>query len=80
MERSRAVKVYYDRKADAVYLELSDEKPVGVVELTEGVNLDVTAENRIAGIELLDASKKIPISSLLAYELDKDLLDLQKAS
>jgi uncharacterized protein YuzE len=74
------VKVYYDKEADAAYLELSDEKPVGVVEVTEGVNVDVTAENRIVGIELLDASKRIPLSSLLTYELDKDLLDLQKAS
>jgi uncharacterized protein YuzE len=74
------VKVYYDKEADAAYIELSTEKAVGVVEVTEGVNLDVTAENRIVGIELLDASKKVPLSSFLAYELDKDLLDLQKAS
>jgi len=74
------VKVYYDKEADAAYIELSTEKAVGVVEATEGVNLDVTAENRIVGIELLDASKRIPLSSLLTYELDKDLLDLQKAS
>lgn len=74
------MKVYYDKEADAAYIELSTEKAVGVVEATEGVNLDVTAENRIVGIELLDASKRIPLSSLLTYELDKDLLDLQKAS
>lgn len=74
------MKVHYDKEVDAAYIELSTEKPVGVVEVTEGVNVDVTADNRIAGIEFLDASKKVSLSSFLAYELDKDLLDLQKAS
>jgi uncharacterized protein YuzE len=69
------MKVYYDRKADAVYLELSGEKPDGVVEISEGVNLDTTIDNRVVGIEILDASKRIPLSSLLSYEFDAELLN-----
>jgi uncharacterized protein YuzE len=33
-------KVYYDDEIDALYLELGDESPDGVIELAEGVNLD----------------------------------------
>ena len=36
------MKVYYDNKVDALYLKLGDEKPDGVVEISEGVNLDTT--------------------------------------
>jgi uncharacterized protein YuzE len=68
------MKVYYDKKADAVYLELSAEKPDGVVEITDGVNLDTTSDNRVVGIEILDASRRIPLSSLLSYEFDVELL------
>ncbi len=70
------MKVYYDDKVDAVYLQLSDEKPDGVVEISEGVNLDTTSDGKLAGIEILKASEKIDINTILSYtlELNKDIL------
>ncbi len=70
------MKIYYDEKADALYLELSGEKPDGVVELSEGVNLDTTHDGKLAGIEILKASEKIDIKTILSYslKLDKDIL------
>jgi len=64
------MKVYYDDEVDAVYLKLSDEKPDGVVEISEGVNLDTTSDGKLAGIEILNASKMIDISTLLSYTLE----------
>jgi uncharacterized protein YuzE len=52
------MRVHYDDEVDALYLELGDEPPEGVVEITEGVNLDTTSDGKIVGIEILDASKK----------------------
>jgi uncharacterized protein YuzE len=49
-------------------------KPVGVVEISEGVNLDMTEAGEIVGIEILDASKKFPLESLFRYEFDQPLL------
>ena len=40
------MKVYYDDEVDALYLKLGDEIPEGVVEISEGVNLDTTSEKR----------------------------------
>ncbi len=70
------MKVYYDDKVDAVYLQLSDEKPDGVVEISEGVNLDTTSDGKLAGIEILKASEKIDINTILSYtlELNRDIL------
>ena len=70
------MKVYYDDEVDALYLKLGDEKPDGVVEISEGVNLDTTADGKLAGIEILKASKKIDIRTILSYtlELNKGLL------
>jgi len=66
------MKVTYDKKIDAVYLELVKLKPEGVIEVAEGINVDVTSDGKIVGIELLDASKKISIDSFLTYEIEAE--------
>ncbi|CAD7772498.1 MAG: hypothetical protein KCCBMMGE_00026 [Candidatus Methanoperedenaceae archaeon GB37] len=71
------MKVYYDDEVDALYLKLGDESPEGVIEITEGVNIDTTSEDKIVGIEILNASKKIDLTSLLSYsfEFEKKILN-----
>jgi len=70
------MKVYYDNEVDALYLTLGEESPEGVIEIAEGVNLDTTSDDRIVGIEILNASKKIDLQTILSYtlELDKDVI------
>ena len=64
------MKVYYDDDVDALYLKLGDEMPDGVIEISEGVNLDATSEGKLVGIEILKASKKIDIKTILSYKLE----------
>ncbi len=64
------MKIYYDKSVDAAYLKLSEEKPTGVVEVSEGVNLDLTEDGKIVGIEILDAAKKFPLQSLFSCEYE----------
>ena len=66
------MKVYYDNEVDAVYIKLGSKKPDGVVEVSEGVNLDTTSDNKIVGIEILDASKRLDLKTILTYALDLD--------
>ncbi len=66
------MKVYYDNEVDALYLKLGDESPAGVIEISEGVNLDTTPEDKIVGIEILNASKKIDLKTILSYSLEFD--------
>ncbi|MCF7977632.1 DUF2283 domain-containing protein [Lamprobacter modestohalophilus] len=70
------MKIHYDESVDALYLELGDEEPDGVIEVAEGVNIDTTVTGKLTGIEILKASKKININTILSYtlELDRDLL------
>lgn len=69
------MKVSYDQEADAIYIKLSDEQPEGVIEVKEGINLDVTADDSIVGIELLNAGKKFSLKSFLSYEFTPDLFN-----
>jgi uncharacterized protein YuzE len=64
------MKVFYDDEVDALYLKLGDEPPEGVIEASEGVNPDTTSENKIVGIEILDASKKIDLKTILSHTLE----------
>ena len=66
------MRVQYDAQVDAVYIKLGNQKPNGAVEVSEGVNVDTTSENKIVGIEILNASKRINIKTILSYELELD--------
>ncbi len=66
------MKVHYDDEVDTLYLEPGDEPAEGVVEITEGVNLNTTSRGKIVGIEILDASKKIDLRTILSYTLEFD--------
>lgn len=66
------MKIFYDDEVDALYLELGEESPEGVVEIAEGVNLDTAPGNKIVGIEILDASRKLDLGTVLTYSLECD--------
>jgi uncharacterized protein YuzE len=50
--------VRVDRAADAVYLNLTDRPIKDSEEVADGIIVDYDAEGRIAGVEILDASKR----------------------
>lgn len=74
------MKVHYDNEVDALYIKLGNQKPTGVVEISEGVNLDTTSDDKIVGIEILNASYKMNIQTILSYELQLDKKLVQKSA
>ena len=62
------MKVSYDKKHDIAYIRFSNRKPDGAIEIDEGVVLDTTADNKIVGIELFNASQKVPLKNLFSIE------------
>ena len=66
------MKVHYDKEVDALYIKLSNQKPDGVIEIAEGVNIDTTIDGKLSGIEIINASKKIDLSTILSYTLELD--------
>jgi uncharacterized protein YuzE len=49
---------------------LGEETPNGVIEISEGINIDTTSENKLVGIEILNASKKIDLKTMLSYSFE----------
>jgi len=68
--------IFYNSEVYALYLKLSNKKLEGVTEISNGINLDITHDEKLVGIEILDASKKLDIQTILSYnlELDKNIL------
>jgi len=68
------VKMYviYNDKIDLLYIRLDDEKQNVVNKrITEDIVLDIGEDNRIVGIEIIDASKHVTIDKLspIKYEI-----------
>ena len=74
------MKVHYDEEVDALYLKFGDQEPDGVIEIIEGVNIDTTTDGKLTGIEILKASKKINIDTILSYTLELDQSILRQNS
>ncbi|KPK44420.1 MAG: hypothetical protein AMK74_05145 [Nitrospira bacterium SM23_35] len=66
------MKITYAKEVDAIYIGLSSLNPEGAIELADGINIDVTSDGKIVGIELLDASQKVSLDTLLTYEIAAD--------
>ena len=66
------MKIHYDEEIDALYLKLGDQQPDGAIEIAEGINIDTTADGKVAGIEILKASNKFDIDTILSYTLELD--------
>jgi uncharacterized protein YuzE len=69
------MKISYDREVDAAYISLSNEKPQAAIIVADGIHIDFTTEKRIVGIEILDASKKLSLTSLFSVEFDPELAE-----
>ena len=64
-KRRAKMNVFYDNEVDALYIKLSESTPDGVIEISEGVNLDTASDGKLVGIEILKASLKIDINTII---------------
>ncbi len=71
------MKVTYDEKADAMYIKFTEAEYEVSKEIQEGIIFDMDKKGSIIGIEILDASQKLPKKSL--HEMDFKLLGEETA-
>ena len=63
------MKIEYDPKADAMYIRLAAGEVVDSDEVRPGVVLDLDAQGRVLGIEMLDVSSRTDNPRELAFEM-----------
>lgn len=65
------MQIVYNAKTDLLYLRLDDRKQQVVNErLSEDIVLDLGEDNRIVGIEILNASKHLNLERLLPVKYE----------
>jgi uncharacterized protein YuzE len=68
------MQILYNVKTDLLYLRLDDRKQqVMNKRLSEDIVLDLGEDNRIVGIEILDASKHLNLERLLPVKYEVSL-------
>lgn len=53
------MKTEYDKEADALYVQLKEERVFDNIDIEGGVTIDIDEKGHIIGIEILDATKKL---------------------
>ncbi|MBF0537203.1 MAG: DUF2283 domain-containing protein [Nitrospirae bacterium] len=66
--------IYYNDRGDILYLRL-DDRPQDVINtrVSEDIVLDIGPDDKIVGIEIINASKKIKLDNLLPVKYDLSL-------
>ena len=60
------MQIHYDSRSDLLYLRLDDERqPVVNRRVSDDIVLDVGPDDRVVGIEIMDASKHVRMDHLL---------------
>ncbi|HAZ44305.1 MAG TPA: hypothetical protein DDW76_09940 [Cyanobacteria bacterium UBA11369] len=60
------MQIFYDSKSDLLYLRLDNRKQQVINQrLSEDIVLDIGEDNKIVGIEIMDASLKVNLENLL---------------
>lgn len=64
--------IHYDSKTDLLYLRIeTDKQPVINQRVTEDIVLDIGQDNKIVGIEIMDASQHINLEKLMPVDYKK---------
>ena len=64
------MKIEYDSEVDALYVQFQSGKVKKSKKVLEGIVLDIAKDGRIFGIEILDASRRIPLSQLSRVDVN----------
>jgi uncharacterized protein YuzE len=64
------MKIEYDREVDALYIRLRNVTPDDSKDIEDGVTVDIDKQGHIVGIEILDASEKLGLESLINVSIE----------
>lgn len=66
------MKIEIDKESDSAYIYFKDISPGEVaktISLNDSINVDLDEDGKTIGIEILDASKNLPVSSFNSVKI-----------
>lgn len=64
------MRVQFDEKADAIYLQFGESEVVESEEVHPGIILDFNRQDEVVGIEILRVKNRIPLASLKQMQFE----------
>ncbi|HQK76903.1 MAG TPA: DUF2283 domain-containing protein [Candidatus Hydrogenedentes bacterium] len=64
------MRIEYSKQVDALYIHLREAPVVESQDVEEGVTLDFDAAGHLVGLEILDASERMGLSSLVNVSIE----------
>jgi len=64
------VNISFDEQADALYIQFREGSVNKTIKLQDGILMDIDDSGAIFGIEILDASMRLPLDSLGKINID----------
>lgn len=58
------MEITYDGRVDAMYIKFQNGKFKRTLKLKHGIHMDLSQDDKILGIEILDASEKISLKNI----------------
>lgn len=58
------MKINFDDKADALYIQFQNGKVKRTIKLEDRILIDIGKDNKIFGIEILDAKERISLKAI----------------
>lgn len=74
------MKIEYDKEADALYIRLQEKYITRIVELEEGLNLDLDENGKLIGLEVLDATERYSLADIFNVSTENLILGNQPVS
>jgi uncharacterized protein YuzE len=68
------MRISYDTKYDILYLKLGEAEKVYCKDIDEDITMDIDAQGRLVGLEIISASEHVNLSLLLPVEIRKEAL------
>lgn len=65
------MRITYDKEADAIYIYLIENEKISESKGEWPINLDLSKDGKLIGIEILQASKVVDINNLKKIKFEK---------
>ncbi len=69
------MKIEYDKEVDALYVRLQEKYVARTVQIEEGLNLDLDEEEKLIGIEVLDAIQRYSLADIFNISTENLILE-----
>ncbi len=64
------MKIEYDKEADALYIYIQEKTVHRTKEIEDGILVDFDADKRLIGLEILDVTKRFPLSDIVNLQIE----------